>query len=85
MKLTTNLHLVLSLGLLGIIPPFHICLHDLQRDIFTCTYTAIATVPLGTFTFEGKTVGAQYRLFTPDVMQKYSMPCTLSPCPISPP
>lgn len=72
MKLTTNLHLVLRLGVSGIIPPFHICLHDLHRDNFTCIYTAIATlVPLGTFTFVGKTVGAQWRLFTPDVMQKY--------------
>jgi len=71
-KLTTNVHLVLRLGLLGIIPPLHKCLHDLHRDNFTCTYTAIATlVALGAFTFVGKTVGAQYRLFNPDVMQKY--------------
>jgi hypothetical protein len=71
-NLTTNLHLVLKLGLLGIIPPLHKCLHNLHRDNFSCTYTAIATlVPLGAFTFEGKTMGAQYRLFTPDVMQKY--------------
>lgn len=72
MKLTTNLHLVPRLGLLGIIPPVHKCLHDLHRDNFTCTYAAIATLfPLGTFSFVGKTVGAQCRLFTPDVMQKY--------------
>jgi len=70
-KLTTDLHLVLRLGLLGIIPLVHKCLYDLHRDNFTCTYTAIATlVPLGTFTFVGKTMGAQCRLFTPDVMQK---------------
>jgi len=71
-KLITNLHLVLRLGLLGIILPLHKCLHHLQRDSFTCTYMALATlVPLGTFTFVGKAVEAQCRVFTPDVMQKY--------------
>jgi hypothetical protein len=57
---------------------------NLHRDCFTCTCTAIATlVPLGIFTFVGKTVGAQYRLITPGVMQMYWIPGTLSPWPLS--